>query len=78
MFAWWWGEQSRLRCLRNPAGAVCLVTFAGKTISVLPGFGNQGERVGDKAKLVLRNRQAASVSFHGDFCFQAGCESAGK
>ena len=31
-----------------------------------------------KAKLVLRNRQAASVSFHGWFSVQAGVMSAGK
>jgi hypothetical protein len=78
MFAWWWSEQNRLRCLRKNPGVVCLVAFAGKTISVQSAFLHQGERVGDKSKLVLRNRQAASVSFHCDFSFQAACESAGK
>jgi hypothetical protein len=36
MFVWWWCEQSGLRCLYESAGAVCLVTFADKTVSVLP------------------------------------------
>jgi hypothetical protein len=56
VFSWWWGKQSGLRCFGIVASAVCLVTFAGKTVSVVPGFPNQGERVGDKAKLVLRYR----------------------
>jgi hypothetical protein len=58
-------KQRRLRFLRKGAGAVCLVAFAGKSVSVEAGFLHQGERVRDKAKLVLRYRQAASVSFHG-------------
>src|SRR5580704_9695976 len=61
VFVWWWCEQSGLRCLRESAGAVCLVTFAGKTVSVLPGLSCQGECVGDKGKLVLRYRQAAGA-----------------
>ena len=58
-------KQTRLRGLCGTAGSVCLVPFAGQTVSVLPELGNQGERVWNKAKLVLRDWQAASVSFHG-------------
>jgi hypothetical protein len=66
VFVRWWCEQSGLRCFRYRAGTVCLVTFAGETISVLPGFLNQGERVGDKAKVVLRNWQAVGAFYsHG-------------
>ena len=71
-------EQTRLRGFGGTAGAVCLVPFAGQTVSVLPEFGNQGERVWNKAKLMLRDWQAASVSFHGVFAFQAAFMSAGK
>ena len=72
------GEQTRLRGFGGTAGTVCLVPFASQTVSVLPEFGNQGERVWNKAKLMLRNGQAASVSFHGEFAFQAAFASAGK
>jgi hypothetical protein len=48
VFAWWWIKQSRLRFLRKSAGAVCLVAFAGQTVSVQSAFLHQGERVGDK------------------------------
>jgi hypothetical protein len=41
-------EQTRLRGFGGMAGTVCLVPFAGQTVSVLPEFGNQGERVWDK------------------------------
>jgi len=41
-------KQTRLRGLCGTAGTVCLVPFAGQTVAVLPEFGNQGERVGDK------------------------------
>ena len=40
MLARWWSEKRRLRCLGVASGAVCLVTFAGKTVSILPGFLN--------------------------------------
>jgi hypothetical protein len=71
-------KQTRLRGLCGTAGTVCLVPFAGQTVSVLPEFGNQGERVWNKAKLVLRDWQAASVSFHGVLSSQAAFASAGK
>jgi len=58
-------EQTRLRGFGGMAGAVCLIPFAGQTVSVLPAILNQGERAGDKTKLVLRNGQAAFASFHG-------------
>jgi hypothetical protein len=64
-FSRWRDKKCRLRGFRESAGAVCLVTFEGKTVSVLPGFLNQGERVWDKAKLVLWYWQAAFGSFHG-------------
>jgi len=54
-----------LRFLREYPGAFCLIKFAGKAVSIEAGFLHQGERVGDKAKLVLRYRQAASIPFHG-------------
>jgi hypothetical protein len=41
-------EQRRLRFLRKGAGAVCLVAFAGKAVSIEAGFLHQGERVGNK------------------------------
>ena len=46
-------EQTRLRGFGGMAGAVCLVPFAGQTISVLPGILNQGERAGDTFNLAL-------------------------
>jgi hypothetical protein len=61
------GKQPRLRLLRKHPGAVCLVTFAGKAISVLPDFGEQAKSVNCKSKLVLRYRQAVSIAFHGGF-----------
>ena len=48
-FTRWRGERCGLRCLRESAGAVCLVTFAGKTVSVLPGLSCQGERARNKS-----------------------------
>jgi len=54
-----------LRCLGTLAGLLGFVAFAGQSFSVQPGFFTQRERGGNKAKLVLRYRQAASVSFHG-------------
>jgi hypothetical protein len=71
-------KQTRLRGFGGTAGTVCLVSFASQTVSVLPEFGNQGERVWNKAKLVLRDWQAASVAFHGVLSCQAGFVSAGK
>jgi hypothetical protein len=67
VFVWWWGEKRRLCCLRESAGTVCLVAFAGKALSVQSGFLHQIERVGRKPKFMLRNGQAAFVSFHGRF-----------
>ena len=71
-------KQTRLRGLCGTAGTVCLVPFAGQTISVQSGFECEIEGVPGKQKLVLRDWQAASVSFHGVFAFQAAFASAGK
>jgi hypothetical protein len=60
-------KQTRLRGFGGTAGTVCLGSFTGKTISVQSGFECEIERVGRKSKLMLRNGQAASVSFHGCF-----------
>lgn len=59
------GEKRRLRCLGNLPGVVCFAAFAGDAFAVQPGFGNQGERVRRESEFMLRDRQAASVSFHG-------------
>ncbi|MGD0814632.1 MAG: hypothetical protein ABSA83_13580 [Verrucomicrobiota bacterium] len=48
-------KQTGLRGFCGTAGTVCLVAFAGQAVSVKSGILNQGERVRDKAKLVLRN-----------------------
>jgi hypothetical protein len=71
-------EQTRLRGFGGTPGAVCLVPFAGQTVSVKSAFGKQGECAGDKTKLVLRDWQAVSVASHGGFAFQAAFMSAGK
>jgi len=71
-------EQTRLRGFGGTAGAVCLGLFSADSVAVKSGVLNQIERAGRKAKLVLRDWQAASVSFHGVFAFQAAFASAGK
>ena len=57
------GKQRRLRCLCQSAGAVCLVTFAGKAVSVESVFDYQGKSAWYETKFVLGNWQAA-----GAFC----------
>jgi hypothetical protein len=61
----WLGKQSRLRGFRHSSGFVTLRTFAGKPVSVQPGFPKQTEGFRNEGKLMLRKRQAASVAFHG-------------
>jgi len=58
-------EQTRLRGFGSTAGTVGFRTFAGETVSILPGFGKQGEDAWDKGKFVLGHGQAAFASFHG-------------
>jgi len=71
-------EQTRLRGLCGTVGTVCLGLFTADPVAVKSGVLNQVERGGRKAKLMLRDGQAASVSFHGVFVFQAAFRSAGK
>ena len=71
-------KQTRLRGLCGTAGTVCLVPFAGKTISVQTGLECEIEGGRGKQKLMLGEWQAASVSFHGVLSSQAGFASAGK
>jgi hypothetical protein len=61
------GEQSRLRCLGS---------LAGDAVAIKRNLGKQVECVRRKAELMLRQRQAAFVPFHG--VNQAARESAGK
>jgi hypothetical protein len=60
-------KQTRLRGFGGTAGAVCLGQFSADSLAVKCGVLNQIERGGRKPKLMLRNGQAASVSFHGRF-----------
>jgi hypothetical protein len=60
----WGGKENNLGCLGPASGAVGLGAFAGNPVAVQSGFGNQIERVRRKPKLMLRDRQAASVAFH--------------
>ncbi len=71
-------KQTRLRGFYGTAGAVGFRLFSGDSFAVKSGVLNQIERVGREAKLMLRNGQAASVSFHGVLAFQAAFASAGK
>jgi hypothetical protein len=59
-------KQNRLRCLGKASSPVCLSPFSADPVAVKSGVLNQIEGVWRKSKLVLRDRQAASVSFHGD------------
>jgi len=59
------GEKRRLRCLGKLPGVVCFAAFAGDAFAVQPGFGNQVERARRESEFMLRDRQAAFVSFHG-------------
>jgi hypothetical protein len=58
-------KQGRLRCLGLLLCVVGSVAFPRKAFPVNPGFLNQAERVRTKSKLKLRDKQAASASFHG-------------
>jgi hypothetical protein len=57
-------KQSRLRCLGHAPGIVGLGAFAGDPVAVNSGFNHQVECVRCETEFVLRDRQAASVSFH--------------
>ena len=59
------GEKRRLSCLGKLPGVVCFAAFAGDAFAVQPGFGNQVERARRESEFMLRDRQAASVSFRG-------------
>jgi len=59
-------EKRRLRCLGKLPGVVCFAAFAGDAFAVQPGFGNQVEGVRRESEFMLRDRQAAFVSFQGD------------
>ena len=59
------GKQSRLRFLRKSAGVVCLGLLFADSVAVNASILNQAKSVRDKGKLVLRERQAASVALHG-------------
>jgi hypothetical protein len=59
-------KQNRLRCLGKASRPVCLGAFAGYPVAVQSSFLNQIECAWRESKLVLRDRQAASVSFHDD------------
>ena len=71
-------EQTRLRGIGGTASAVGFGTFAGDSVAVGAVLDNQIERQWREQKLMLGNGQAASVSFHGGFAFQAAFASAGK
>ncbi len=71
-------KQTRLRGFGGTAGAVCLGSLSGKTISVQTGLECEIEGGRGKQKLMLGEWQAASVSFHGVLSSQAGFVSAGK
>jgi hypothetical protein len=68
-------KQSHLRCLGWAPGFVSLGAFASNAFAINGRFKHQVERLSDKPELELRDRQAASVSFHGN---QAGFWSAAK
>jgi hypothetical protein len=70
------GEQSRLRCLGCKPCLLCLGSLAGDAVAIKRNLGKQVECVRRKSELMLRQRQAAFVPFHG--VNQAARESAGK
>ena len=71
-------EQTRLRGFCGTAGAVGFGSFPGDSFPVQRCLGEEIKRLWREQKLMLRNGQAASVSFHGVFAFQAALRSAGK
>jgi hypothetical protein len=70
------GEQSGLRCLGCKPCLRCLGSLAGDAVTIKRNLGRQVECVRRKSELMLRQRQAAFVPFHG--MNQAARESAGK
>jgi len=58
-------EERRLRCLGDAPGHFSLGAFAGDALAVNPGFNNQVERGRGESEFMLRDRQAATISFHG-------------
>ena len=54
-----------MRFLRQVAGAFGFLAFAGDALPIKASILNQVERVRRKTEFVLRDRQAASVAFHG-------------
>ena len=58
-------EKRRLRCLGKLAGAFCLGAFAGDAFTIKGVFLHQVERLRRESEFMLRDRQAASISFHG-------------
>jgi hypothetical protein len=60
------GKKCRLRCLGHASGVVCFAAFAGDAFAVQPVFNGKIERGRGESEFMLRDRQAAAVSFHGD------------
>ena len=71
-------KQTRLRGFGGTAGTVGFGSFTGDSVAVKRRFCEQVKSLWRETKLMLRNGQAASVSFHGVLSSQAGLESAGK
>src|ERR1035437_880306 len=58
-------KKRGLRCRRLAASLLCLGLLAGDALTIPRNLGKQIERVRRKTELMLRQRLAALVSFHG-------------
>jgi hypothetical protein len=72
-------KQTRLRGFGGTAGAVGFGSFAGDSVPVQRRLGEEIKRLWREQKLMLRDWQAASVSFHGGWPFKrlSSCREVG-